>query len=144
MYLCIIKIYFIKINVLVLNAPVQSEKHEWHERTYEPADICRYSTPPNTTPPLLAYKGWKTLYYFHIFGVEKSNFGKIKLKLGTIIRILEIIMLIYAKEMAQKAWKPLYFKTNWVVKTDFGNIKLSLGTKLRFLDMLVYAINGPK
>ena len=28
MYLCIIKIYFITINDLVLNAPVQSEKHE--------------------------------------------------------------------------------------------------------------------
>ena len=52
MYLCIIKIYFITINDLVLNAPVQSEKHEWHERTYESADICRYSTPPhiNTIP----------------------------------------------------------------------------------------------
>jgi len=46
--------------------------------------------------PKMAYNGWKPLY-FHIFGVKKTDFGNIKLKLGNKIRFVEIIMLIYVK-----------------------------------------------
>ena len=97
--------------------------------------------------PKMALNGRKPLY-FHIFVVEKTDFGNIKLSLGTKIRFLEIIyanscekwpkMALFGPKMALNGRKPLYFHIFGVQKTDFGNIKLSLGTKIRFLE-IIYA-----
>ena len=46
--------------------------------------------------PKMAYKGRKP-QYIHIFWVEKTDFGNIKLIFGTKIQFWDIIMLIYAE-----------------------------------------------
>ena len=89
--------------------------------------------------------------YFVIFGVEKTDFGNIKLSLGTKIRFMEIL---YAKLCAKwpKIAQNMHFwsqnglkgsKTTviphfWVEKTDFLKIKLIFRAKVRFLK-IIYA-----
>ena len=61
--------------------------------------------------------------YFHIVGVKKTDFGNIKLSLGTKIRFLDIIMLIYAENGPKKS----FLVPKWLKRVENHCISTFLG-----------------